>query len=162
MWWIFGATLLYLEIFSIGIALISKTLGEKRWFLAFVPIYGLTFVNKVAGAFKVLSIPVKKFAAFTAELFVVILLCCAYWQWGIDNVAPKGAKYLGQIMILPVAICYILLYIALLKASLKIYKRFYVQKLGVTMLVSLLLIPIPFILCGIRNNEAQSLSEMFG
>lgn len=161
MWWILGAVLLYLELFGIGIGLIVKSLGESRWRLALIPIYGLRYVGSAAGIFKVLAVPVKKCALFVAELLAVILLCCLYWQWGIINVAPEGAQRLGQIMILPVTICYLLIYMSVLSSSARIYKRFGVQHYVLLVLLSLLLLPIPFIFCKIRNRKAISLDKMF-
>lgn len=161
MWWAFGAALLYLEFFSAGIAVLNKSLGESRWYLALIPVYGLQYLGNLSGDFKVLAVPVKKTALFMAELFVVILLCCAYWQWGNWNVQPKGARYLGQIMILPVVICYALMYLAVLSSSMRIYKRFYAKKLVWMMLASLFLLPIPVFFFSLKDKKAMPLCEMF-
>lgn len=161
MWWIFGAVLLYLELFGAGIALVVKSLGEKKWYLALIPVYGLQYLSAAAGVFKVLSVPVKKCALFVAELLLVILLCCLYWSWGIQNVVPRGAKMLGQIMLLPVVICYALIYLTVLSSSARIYKRFRVKRLALVVLLSMLLLPIPFVFLKIRNGNAVPLNEMF-
>ena len=161
MWWILGAVLLYLELFGTGIALLNKSLGESRWYLALIPVYGLRYVGNTAGVFKVLGIPVKKCALFIAELLAVILLCCLYWQWGINNLVPLGAERLGQIMILPVTICYALIYITVLSASARIYKRFNVRLYVLWVLLSLLLLPIPFIFYTNRDRRAIPLNELF-
>ena len=161
MWWILGAVLLYLELFSVGIAILNKSLGERRWYLALIPVYGLRYVENAAGVFKVLVVPVKKCALFVAELLLVILLCCLYWQWGIYNVVSDGVKNLGQIMILPVTICYALMYITVLSASARIYKRFNVRLYVLWVLLSMLLLPIPCIFYAIKDRRAIPLSELF-
>lgn len=161
MWWFFGAALLYLECFSVGIALINRSLGENRWYLALIPVYGLSYVGKAAGVFKVLAIPVKKFAGFSAECLIIILLCCLYWDWGLHNVVPRGSAMLQQIMLLPVVICYLLIYMGILSATARICKRFNARGLVWIKLASVFLLPIPFILCKIKNGQAMPLNEMF-
>ena len=53
-----GAVLLYLELFSVGIAILNKSLGERRWYLALIPVYGLRYVENAAGS-KCLLFPLK-------------------------------------------------------------------------------------------------------
>jgi hypothetical protein len=161
MWWILGATLLYLELLGAGIAFLNRSLGEKQWYLALIPVYGLQYLGRAAGVFKVLAVPVKKCALFFAELLIVAFLCGLYWYWGVRHVVPKGAAMLGQIMLLPIAICYGLMYLSILSASLRIYKRFYVKRLVWVMLASMLLLPVPFIYYAIKDRKAMPLSEMF-
>lgn len=162
MWWIIGITLLYFEYLSAGIAFLCRSEGERRWYLALVPIYGLKYLGRVAGVFTVLSVPVRKCLAFFAELMLVAVLCGLYWSWGVDNLTEKAYVLLGQIMILPIAICYALMYLAVIKATARICKRYGVRKLALAVLASLFLLPIPVIFYKIKDNAAMSLSEMYG
>lgn len=155
------STILGLEIFGIGLSVLAKELGIKHWYVGIIPVYGLKLVADTAGVFKVLSIPVKKVVGFYAELLIIPLLCMLYLHWAENNTLPKAYGYLKEILILPLIICIALIYLSVIMASLRIYKRYGVQKKVLYFFATLLIVPIPALFYNIRKNEAVPLSEMF-
>lgn len=161
MWIAVAVTLLFLEYFCVGLAVLSKATGDKRWYLALVPVYGLSYLNKLGGVFTVLSVPVKKCFPLFAELLLVSLLCGLYWTWGVNTLIERAYTMLGQIMILPIVVCYAIMYFSLVRGSQRIYKRFGGKHSVAAGLSFLLLLPIPAVLISLRGNEPMSLADMF-
>lgn len=144
MWIATVSILVYLELYQIGLFFLLNNTTEKPSFSIFVPIYGLKYMTKASGAFKVLSVPLTKPFGFFAELLIIAFLCSLYWNWGVANLTVKAYTWLGEIMLIPVVVCLGLCYIAIVKSSVNVFKMSDgLKRLGI-ILLSLLILPVPF------------------
>ncbi len=144
MWIAAVSIIVYLELYQIGLFFLLKDTTEKPSFAIFVPIYGLKYMTKASGTFKILNVPLQKPFGFFAELLIVALLCSLYWNWGIANLVEKAYTWLGQIMIIPIVVCLALCYIAIAKSAINVFKTTSgIRRAGVVLL-SVLIAPVPF------------------
>ena len=154
------AVFLMLELFAAGTAVMAKKCGEEKWKLAFIPVYSFAVLQKLTGAFTVLSIPMKKYGSFVFVLVVVSAVAglLAVWSGTLPEPSRTG---LWQIMILPLAVSAALFYLAALKSSAKMYRRFSARHYAFWCALRLLLLPIPFIMFGLSGNSVKSLGDIY-
>lgn len=86
------AVFLMLELFAAGTAVMAKKCGEEKWKLAFIPVYSFAVLQKLTGAFTVLSIPMKKYGSFVFVLVVVSAVAglLAVWSGTLRSRAERG------------------------------------------------------------------------
>lgn len=144
MWITVIAILIYFEILQTGLFFMLKGSAETPGLSIFIPVYGLKHITRT-GKIKILSVPVEKPFGFFTELLVIALLCALYWKWGVDNLSLKAYTWLGQIMVLPIAICLGLCYLAVVKSAINVCGSFSGGKKAVCIALSFLILPVPFI-----------------
>jgi len=156
------AMLAFIELYSVGVMLLAKKIGEKDYKLCLIPFYAFYVTNRITGVFKVLTIPVQKFQGMIAILAVVCLAALAYACWGDTHLPDESAPSLWQIMGVVMGLCALLFWNAIIASSQKIFRRFNVKKEGVATLLSALVITVPFLYGYYAvKNEPRSLKDMY-
>lgn len=149
-----------LELFAVATAIMAKKCGDKNWKLALLPIYSFAVLQRLTGTFTVLTIPMKKYGQFVAVLAVTALIAGLLCLWS-DTLPEPSRTALKQIMYLPLATTLLLFYLAALNASAKAYRRLSAKCYTLWCAVSVLLLPIPFIMIGLSGNTVKSLNDIY-
>ena len=136
-----------------GTAALLKARGERRWYLALVPLYGFLLMRRVTGTFKVLTTPVKKYGVMMVELSVVLAAAYAAAMWGDAHLPEVSRVSLWQIMYLPFSVCILLMWAAQLKAAMKVYRMMRIERYALYTLGTALVLPAPFLMLACRNRE---------
>jgi len=147
--------------FGLGLMFLAKSLSLNHWYLAAIPFVNFYFLGKIAGTFKVFSVPVKKCLAFYIEVHIVLILCLLYVLFCEKRFTGDAILWLHQIMYVPIVVCYFIVYLGMIKGTFRIYRRFSVGNYLLYNLISILFIPIPIMFYTIRNREPKKLEEMF-
>ena len=161
MWYILIAFLLYLIILSVSTAVLCKKAGYADWKQAFIPLWSFRLLYRLTGEFKVFSIPMKKYFETTLIYTLLFFACIVGFVWGKENLSEKSYGYFQQIVYLPFIISLILFDFSIYFGAEKVYTRFHVKKTFIIRLLTLLLIPVPFIFLAICKNEVRKDEEMF-
>ena len=136
-----------------GTAALLKARGERRWYLALVPLYGFFLMRRVTGTFKVLTIPGKKYGVVGVDLSVVLAASSAAAMWGDAHLPEVSRVSLWQIMYLPFSVCILLMWAAQLKAAMKVYRMMRIERYALYSLGTALVLPAPFLMLACRNRE---------
>ena len=135
----------YLEIYSVGVAVLAKRNGENKWYLNLIPFVSCFYIDRYLGGFKILTIPVKKWGKLLIWLVVICVLATIYAMWGINNLQVEGsAEALVQIMLLPISVCAFIFWVGTATSATDILFKNGVD-FKYSLLVCLLLIPVPFL-----------------
>jgi uncharacterized membrane protein len=79
-------------------------------------------------------------------------------QWGIHNLPEKEIVPITQLMLVPIGICAIIFWVVAVSATLTLMFGFGMEFKG-EKLVCILLIPIPFLMCFINQNNKNYKTE---
>lgn len=97
--------LIWLELYSIGIALLAKQNGSSHWGVYLIPFASGFYVDFFTGGFKILTIPVKKWGKTVLIFAGMVILAQLGCRWAENTLTPEMAGYFVQIMLLPICIC---------------------------------------------------------
>lgn len=154
--------LAFIELYSIGVSFLAKKVGEKDYKLCYIPFYAFYVVNRIAGVFKVLTIPVRKFHGMMIAVSLVGIFALLYACWGDIHLPIQSSPALWQIMGVVLAVCGLLFWLAILSSSRKIFRRFNVKREGWATLIAALTITVPFqYIYYAKHNEPRSLKDMY-
>lgn len=142
----------YIEYYSIGVTILAKRSGVKKYGLCMIPFVSFFYMNKLVPDFKVLSIKVEKWGVLVIELVVISLAAFVYSQWGMANLPEISSKPLTQIMLVPICACMGILYLSIVSSTLK---ALFLMKSDFKLqwLVCATLLPIPFLLTMAGNKK---------
>ena len=156
------AILAFVELYSVGVTLLAKKLGEKDYKRCLIPFYAFYVVNRITGGFNVLTIPVKKYHGMVAILSVLSVLATVYACWGDTHLPVESAPSLWQIMGVILGLCALLFWLSIIASSTKIFRRFNVKKDKLAVWLSALVITVPVLYAYYaKKNEPRSLKDMY-
>ena len=158
MWgWIIFA--IYIELFAVGMTFLAKNSQMKKYCLCLIPFVAFFYVDKILpNGFSALSIKIKNLGRLVITLVIVSILAYIYMQWGRNNLPEKEIGPITQLMLVPIVICVIILWVALVSATLTLMFGFGIE-FKCEKLVCALLITIPFILIFINRNNRHYQTE---
>lgn len=142
----------WLEIYSISIALIAKKDKIPKYGLCIIPFAAFFFVDTFTQGFKILTIPVKKWGVTVLLFVATIIIAYGGCVWSANAFPKEMAEYFKQIMLLPICACLFLLWLGVLKSTIKMLN---IKKLNFkySFLIVALLLPTPFLLCRKPNYK---------
>lgn len=141
----------YLELYSAGMAIFARKRGMKRPALCLIPFVSFFFVDKQLGGFTVLSIKVKSLGKLALKLFVISLAACLYAAWGSAHLSEKNIEPLRQIMWVPVSFCILIGWLTVARSAGELLWRNGGSFKGDRLLCALLL-PVPFVLAFFKER----------
>ncbi len=150
-----------MEYYSIGVVFLAKSYGIEKPLKNLIPFYAFKTAREISGPFSILTIPVKKFASMMIVVSVLAILALIYANWGTYNLPELSAISLWQIMWLIIGLSIAIFYAGLICITPKICRRFNVQKEKLCVLLSLLVLPIPFIYYKASKNTYRSDAQMY-
>ncbi len=153
--------LIFMEILSIGVYFCARKCGVKNAKAAFIPFVTFTVLQKITGTFSVFTIPVKRLCALIAELTAVALLAALCGLWGTSNLPQISKDALWDIMALPIAVCILLFYAVMIKASQTVWRRFRIPKEGLWVLMGMAVVTLPLLYALASKRTPRMLSEMY-
>lgn len=151
--------LVFVYHYSIGVYFVLKRLGYEKAWKAFIPFYAFQLVNKAAGTFTVLTIPVRKYSLTIIILSVFICLAALYGFWGDTYLPIESSGPLWEIMALVIGICAAIFYISLITSSTKLFLRFQLEHTRLITFLVVLIIPIPFVYIYLSKKELRILTK---
>ena len=155
------AIILLVEIYSVGVIFVAKSFGKKEVYKNLIPFYAFKTAREISGPFSILTIPVKKFATMMITVSGVAILALAYASWGQVNLPETSAKSLWQIMWLVAGLTLAIFYFGMVCSTPKICRRFSVEREKLCVVLSLLIVTIPFIYYFASKNTARTDAQMY-
>lgn len=158
MWgWIVFA--IFIELFAVGMTVLAKKSQMKKYCLCLIPFVAFFYVDKILpNGFSALSIKIKGLGRLVITLVIISICAYAYMQWGCKNLPEKEIEPITQLMLVPIVICVIILWVALVAATLTLMFGFGME-FKCEKLVCMLLIPIPVILILMNRNNRHYQTE---
>lgn len=153
--------LIFMEILSIGVYFCARKCGIKNAERAFIPFVTFAVLQKITGTFSVFTIPVKHLCALVVEVTAVALLAALFGLWGDSNLPQISQNALWDIMALPIAVCGLLFYAVIIKASQTVWRRFRISKEGLWVLMGMALVTLPVLYIWVSKRTPRLLSEMY-
>lgn len=136
----------FMEIYSIGMCICAKRLGLKRCGLVLIPFAVFFYAEKIAGKFKILFFPVKKWGTKVIVFFIVTMLSYLFGAWAIEHQNPDYVRYLLDILWLVAGTCIGIVWLGISSSTEAILLRLnpFLSKIG--SIACYLLLPVPFLL----------------
>lgn len=158
MWgWIIFAV--FIELYAVGMTVLAKHSQMKNYGLCLIPFVAFFYVDKILpNGFSALSIKIKSLGKLVITLLIVSLASYVYMQWGINNLPEKEIVPITQLMLVPISICFIIFWVALVSSTLTLMFGFGME-FKCENLVCILLIPIPFIMLFINRKKKHYQTE---
>ena len=152
---------LFVELYSVGIYFLALNYGLPNPLKVFLPFYCFTYARKLSGPFHVMTIPVNKMAATIIFVTVAAVLALSYALWGNQNLPATSGESLWQIMWIVIGLCIFVAWYTIVSSSIKIFRRFNVERRKLYCILSLFMLTIPFLFLSIRKNSFRSDAEMY-
>ncbi len=143
-----------LEIYSIAFAVFEYKKGTKSWWLCLIPFLSFYFLDKELRGFSLLTIKIKSLLVTAVIMNLIALAAALISRWGFATLPARSSEPLFQLMLVPICFASLIMWMALGKTTsdlLFLYKRSFKCDL----LVSLLLVTIPFLIVFINPKEIK-------
>lgn len=151
-WIIFFA---FMELYSIGMCVCLKRFGVKHYGLALIPFAVFFYAEKLAGKFKVLIFPVKRWGTKVMAFCLMTFLCYLFGVWASGHQNPENLHFLFDILWLIAGICIGIVWLGIASSTDAILFRLDPFLSRLESFVCYLLIPVPFLLMFQKKRERQ-------
>lgn len=158
MWgWIVFAV--FIELYAVGMTVLAKNSQMKNYGLCLIPFVAFFYVDKIMpDGFSALSIKIQSFGKLVVTLLLVSIGAYLYMQWGVHNLPEKEIVPITQLMLVPISICLIIFWLALVYSTLTLMFGFGIE-FKCEGLVCMLLFPIPFIMMFMNRSKKHYQKE---
>lgn len=154
--------LLYIEMYSLGMLFFLKKNKEKNYGLCMIPFASFIYLKKYLNEYSILGIRIKSLFKIAISFTIVCFICCLFIILANNNLKDlpiedqtryaTQIKYLKQIMLVPIIFCLFIFIINLAKSTSDLLFK-YKCHFKMDFIVSLLLLPIPFLIKNIKIKE---------
>ncbi len=151
---------LYVELYSVGMAIFLKKRGMRNYLLALIPFASFFFADRATGGFNAMSVRITSWGKLTIRLTVITLCAYLYGLWGMNHLEERNIEPLIQIMWLPAGVCMFVFWLCLVSSTLHLLFRLR-SRFKFDWLCCFLLIPIPVLLATAKDNSEKYGLEKF-
>ena len=158
MWgWI--AFAIFIELYAIGMTALAKKSQMKNYALCLIPFVAFFYVDKILpNGFSAFTIKINALGKLVVKLVIVSIAAYIYMQWGVHNLPEKEIQPLTQLMLVPICMCVIVFWVALVSSTLTLIFGFGTE-IKCERLICILLISIPFLLLAINKDKKNYKTE---
>ncbi len=158
MWgWI--AFAIFIELYAVGMTVLAKNSQMKNYALCLIPFVAFFYVDKILpDGFSAFTIKMNSLGKLAVKLVAVSIAAYIYMQWGVHNLPEKEIVPITQLMMVPISICIIVFWVALVSSTLTLMYGFGTE-IKCERLICILLISIPFLLMLINKNKKNYKTE---
>ncbi len=158
MWgWI--AFAIFVELYGVGVTVLAKSSQMKNYALCLIPFVAFFYVDKILpDGFSALTIKINALGKLVVKLLIVSIAAYIYMQWGVHNLPEKEIEPITQLMMVPIGICLIVFWVALVSSTLTLMFGFGAE-IKCERLICILVLPIPFLLMFINKNKKNYNTE---
>ena len=131
----------------------------KNYALCLIPFVAFFYVDKILpNGFTSFTIKTNSLGKLVVKLLVVSIVAYIYMQWGVHALPDKEIEPITQFMLVPISICVIVFWVALVSSTLTLIFGFGME-IKCEKLICILLIPIPFLLMFINKSKKNYKTE---
>lgn len=119
--WAWVAVALFVEIYSVAMAVLAKRSGVARYGLCLIPFAAFFYADKfLPNGFTVLGIRIKALGPLAVKAFVLALAAYLYARWGISHLDPRNIVPLKQLAMVPIGASAVVLWAAIAASTLEL------------------------------------------
>ena len=148
--------LVYMEVYSLGVMLLAKKCGLRKYGLCLIPFVSFFYVDRILGGFSVCGIRVKSMGKLVIKLAIVCLFATVYAYWGLTHLTADNSAPLVEVMWVPAAFGMVVFWLTTVFSAVRIL---FVLRASFRFdwLVCALFVTVPFLFMFVQNR-----GERFG
>lgn len=112
--------LVYMEVYSAGMAVLAKKCGMRRYGLCLIPFAAFFYADRITGAFSVCGIRVRSLGKLVIKLVLVCVFATVYAYWGLTHLTADNSAPLVQVMWVPAAFSMAVFWLAAVFSAVRI------------------------------------------